>query len=82
MDKTEADSGKDGHPLRLYRKAVACREPVIESLIIIIQRVAVAKDAVVYPLMELFSDLIGQLEVHVGYPHRKQIVPATTQAIS
>ena len=69
-------AGAQGDPVRVHRVAVAGGKPVVQRVKIVVQRVGVAEDAVVDPLVEFGKNFIRQFEVHIRDPHREQIVPS------
>ena len=64
------------NPLGLYLPLVVAADPIDDGGAIVGRLDGVAYDGVFQPLADGVEDEVGRREVHVGDPHRQQVVPS------
>ena len=69
------------NPLWLYLPLVVTADPVDDGRPVVSRLYGIAQDGMLQPLANSVKDEVGRCKIHVGNPHRKQVIPAVFVAV-
>ena len=67
-------TGHEAQPLRLYVPMLMGEQPVVNGRIIVFRHHGIAQDGMFQPLAQGVENVGAHRKVHVGHPHREQVI--------